>query len=255
MLFNDTGSNGGWVLIGNSDVVPSVGTGQNGQISVYHAPELYGPWGQEQVLVTASDLNSIPGVAEALNVTIGVVERPKLHFHEGFYYLFLHLEPEEGYTLRSLGIFKLKQLAPHSPNNPWITVFAGHPGKNPRTQEGFQVLDFGLFYDSVSSKLLFSATTDSYRFPGECCEEDPPGSCNYTKTNMCANTALVTFDVDLDATPLTFNPIGTLPGRWEAPTLFRNPNDETTLYMMYDPAVNLLTRNLPFLLLLSLAHR
>ena len=47
---------------------------------------------------------------------------------------------------------------------------------------------------------------------------------------MCANTALVTFAVDLNTA--TFTPVTTLPGRWEAPSLFRDPSDPHTLYMM-----------------------
>lgn len=225
MLFKDTMEDG-WVMLGNSDINPAVGGGNNQQICFYRAPELYGPWGPEQVLITAAHINNLTDI----NVTVAVLERPKVHQENGFYYLFLHLEPSGGYTLQMLGLFRFKSLAPPSQTNPWERIFVGRPGHNTRTGLGFRVLDFGIFTDNVSGKVLYTATTDSYRFPKECCASDPPGTCNYTKTNMCANTALVTFEVDLEKA--IFTPIITLPGRWEAPSLFRDPGDDKTLYMM-----------------------
>jgi len=233
MLFHDEAGSG-WVMIGNSDAVQRVGGGQNDEVVIYRSQELYGPWGPAAVLVTVAQLNAIPGVASAVNTTIGIVERPKLHYKDGYYYIFLHLEPGhgEGYTLQCLGLFRFKSLEPPSASNTWEVVFVGRPGHNELTGQGFRVLDFGLFYDTVSGEVLYTATTDSYRFPGECCEGDAPGTCNYTKTNFCANTALVTFVVNLDVSPVTFTPLTTLPGRFEAPTLFRDPEDDNTLYMM-----------------------
>ena len=234
MVFQDTTSDdqGEWVLLGNSDPDPQVGGGDNAQISYYRAPELYGPWGPEQVLLTIAQANQLPGMQ---NVTVGIMERPKIAQRSGYFYLFLHLEPPTGgYTLQSLGLYRFKVLAPPSADNVWECVFVGRPGLNKRTGQGFRVLDFGLFDDPITGKILYTATTDSYRFPGTCCISDPPGTCNFTKTNMCATTALVTFDVDLQSSPPTFTPVVTLPGRWEAPTLFRDPGDAngSNLYMM-----------------------
>lgn len=228
MLFEDQ-KDGGWVFIGNSDVDPSqVGGGENGQISFYRAPELYGPWGTEQVLITVDQANKLPGMNASWGV--GILERPKVHQQGGYYYLFLHIEPHGKYNLEMLGLWRFKSLAAPSDANPWENVFVGRPGLNKQTGQGFHVLDFGIFSDTVTGKVLYTATTDSYRFPGQCCEGDPPGLCNYTTTAFCANTALVTFDVDVEKG--TFTPVGTLPGRWEAPTLFRDPGDSSTLWMM-----------------------
>ena len=90
MLFKDEISQeGGWVFLGNSDPDPQVGGGDNLQISFYRAPELYGPWSAQQVLITVEQVNQLPGV----NVSVGIMERPKITQQNGYYYLFLHLEP------------------------------------------------------------------------------------------------------------------------------------------------------------------
>ena len=56
MVFLDNiSANKTWVLIGNSDIQSGgVGSGDNQQISFYRSMELYGPWGPEQVGISAS---------------------------------------------------------------------------------------------------------------------------------------------------------------------------------------------------------
>ena len=48
---------------------------------------------------------------------------PSRPHQNGYYYLFLHLEPEGGYTLQALGLYRFKTLAPPSPTNRSVLAY------------------------------------------------------------------------------------------------------------------------------------
>lgn len=238
MVFQDEATKN-WCWIGNSDEGGGPGGLEHTQISLYTSPDLYGPWGAEEVLITLAQVRTLPGVG----TDVTVLERPKVHQAGGAYYVFLHLD-DDLYRMRRMGIFKLTKLAAPSASNPWTVLFTGHPGQNAkRGGKGFEVLDFNIYNDPVTNQLLYATTTDAYVFPApQYCDTDvSPGQCDGDRAHcqMCANTAVVIFTLDLPKlergdgpAALAFTPRATLPGRWEGMTMFRKPGDEKTLYFL-----------------------
>lgn len=235
MVFRDAVS-GMWHWVGNSDAEGSDRLGQNSQISLYSSDNLYGPWSAEVVLATLEGMRDLLG--EGNNVTL--LERPKVHQDAGTYYLFVHVD-DDAYRKRSICVIRMANLAAQTASNPWTVVFHGRPGSNPnRGGRGFEVLDFNIFFDPVSKELLYMSTADAYvPSPPSFCDTDvDPAECTGSRCFNCFNTALMMWSLDLDAlrssqmTAASFRPRGVLPGRWEAPVLFRKPGDSRWLYLL-----------------------